>query len=448
MSEGGAVLLPATALAMPIAVAAAAGFAAVVMVRACGAATAALGTKVASLADELERVTREGHQIEDAAHLWGLAASEVMELNATIRVLTLHYPGVRLPQPLMIEGHTVAELDTLLQRTRPLVREARLVAERDAVRALRTSHAQRFGTTTASPTMAEIIDQFEHARLETLDAGPRRPDPEPHTSGARDGAERVSRLHHRVVALLRDLRPDVLPAERDHVLTEAARARATASLEYLPTYVDHLEQYVPDINGRAERRHQAACYLELLQHQVVADADPVPPRVNEAARELNRVVRGERDLDPALQTVTQAALADVAELAHSRQLRDILEECLKEEGYTVLERFDQDRKSGLRVSKPSWRDEHSADVIIDGATYDAALWQDKPGVSETVQRERCEDLADDIAELPALLRDRGVTATNSHTNRHHRVQHRHDGQSSRKPNATSPTKPKRQERKA
>ncbi|MGW4393878.1 hypothetical protein ACWEHA_01215 [Amycolatopsis nivea] len=161
------------------------------------------------------------------------------------------------------------------------------------------------------------------------------------------------------------LDPDATTAELEQVLADAAAipGRAEQSM-----YFSQLRyRIVTELNPAIERRRLAATWVSALDDgplaAVLSTVDPPAP-LRGTARALREVVEGARDLTPELRGEGVRLMAWADETAGRAFVRDLVRTCLAEDGHKVLDTFEGDGFSGLRMARPGWADEHATVIRV------------------------------------------------------------------------------------
>lgn len=333
---------------------------------------------------------------------WQTAAEEVCGLNARIRMLAerAERAGVRTDplDQLCLKGRTVTEAVGWLEAA-----EAQL----------RSTHAA-LGAAVAADEARRVL-----ARLPSLIAD------RPETGGAVTGLQRVLNDRHIDPAdrspgpvtgagsALLNLDADANERERAEVLLMAAslvpsetdqtdqadRAdRADAAVRALTTGI-------AAVNAAVARRRLAARYLSALEEPMVQLVEPPGPLLGTAAK-LRTVVVGDEDLTPHLSAEGAEAVAWAAEIARRRFVCDVIRGCLTDRGYTVVDEGPDPRYSGeLRLTRPDWHGEHSAEVWVDrhGAVHGRVLCEHGTDKDSRRDRARRADFNEDVVALGRRL---------------------------------------------
>ena len=397
MSSGGIVILPAAvgvAAAAVVVVTVAA--AAVLAVRAANAAAEGAARALGEFGAELEQKA----EAQSAAHVsrlvWESVAAEVVEVNARIRMLAERSVragvAVTVPEPLSLTGRTVAEAALWAARAAELVAEGQAVV-RAAVEADEGRRVAELlpSTTTARRDTGAALAAFQQALRE-------RPTRAAEVRVVRPDAGRIDEI-------LRSLDADADEHEHLEVLGAAARVVQDDPRE-ARLYLRGLESKVAAVNGAVARRRLAAQWLAALEEPVVAAVEPPGPFFDTAAR-LHAVVAGEEDLTPELRARGAEAVEWAAAVTRQHFVRDLMTTCLTDLGYELDGEFDVQNAAEMRLSRPDWQGEHSAEVWMDrsGTLHAQVVRELRIEGDEAVSREqhRCADFNDDVRELGRRL---------------------------------------------
>ncbi|MCG8915216.1 hypothetical protein L6E12_05355 [Actinokineospora sp. PR83] len=197
-----------------------------------------------------------------------------------------------------------------------------------------------------------------------------------------------------IIEVIGLLDPDATARERDEVLAQAAAipGRGEQSM-----YLSSLRSKVVDkVNPGVRRRRLAATWVSALEDgplaEVVADTDPPAP-LRGTAEALREVVAGTRELTPELAAEGTRLMAWAEDVAGRAFVRDLVRKCLTEGGHEVLETFEGEEFTGLRLAHPEWGDEHSTVVRVrDGNVIEHHLEATRAPVGdgeELIGEERC-----------------------------------------------------------
>ncbi|WET76207.1 hypothetical protein P3102_18895 [Amycolatopsis sp. QT-25] len=190
------------------------------------------------------------------------------------------------------------------------------------------------------------------------------------------------------------LDPDATARERDQVLADAAAIPGRA--EQSPYLSSLRSKIVTRLNPGIERRRLAATWLSSLEDgplaEVVATVDPPTP-LRRTVAALREVVAGTRDLSPELRAEGACLMTWAEDVAGRAFLRDLVRKCLTEDGHEVLETFEGEEFTGLRLARPEWGDQHSTVVRVrDGNIIEHHLEATRIPKSDNdkaVDEERC-----------------------------------------------------------
>ncbi|MGV9365782.1 hypothetical protein [Amycolatopsis sp. NPDC003731] len=161
------------------------------------------------------------------------------------------------------------------------------------------------------------------------------------------------------------LDPDATTQERDEVLADAA---AIPGRSEQSVYLSSLRsKIVTTLNPRIERRRLAATWVSALEDgplaEVVAGIDPPAP-LRRTATALREVVTGARELTAELRSDAVCLMAWAESVADRRFLVDLVSKHLTDDGQEVLETFEGDGFTGLRLARAEWQDQHSMVVRV------------------------------------------------------------------------------------
>lgn len=410
MSSGGIALAPA---AVPVAAAGAVvavgaiavGAAAVLLVRAAGAAIE--GT-VQAVGDYGVKVELRVAGMELAAantFRWQVAAADVVGINARIRLLSerVAAAGVTMavPSPLRLTssqspaeiGRWVADLETELARAQETLDA--LLPPPKLVLSSRTTQVD-----------AELAEAYAAHRkaLRSRYAGAVTTRPAPVSP------DRIQRT-------LMLLDPDATTEERARVLSAAALVSQNQDQQV--TYLRALHRLITDdINPKVARRRVAASWVQSLEDgplsEVLASA-AAPARLSDVTERLRSVVTGEQDLTPQLHADGTQLMEWAEEAARQVFVRELVKQCLADQGYQVEQTADASNGVGLRLNLENWAGEHTAEVWVDGQSgVCGQLVREVPAVGDNanlLDRARCDGFADALEAVVARLGESGVEAT-------------------------------------
>jgi len=167
-----------------------------------------------------------------------------------------------------------------------------------------------------------------------------------------------------------------------------------------------LKSKLAAVNGTVAARRLAAQWLEAFEEPIVAGVEPPEPFAGTAAR-LRAVVAGEAELTQSLRSEGVQAVEWAFAFARQHFVRDLFCAAAAAQGYTVEGEFDDWSSSELRLSRPDWRGEHSAEVWVDrrGAFHghvvrEALIEGDEAHLRERI---RCAGFNADMASLGRQL---------------------------------------------
>lgn len=400
--SSGAILIapPAVAGAAAAATILVAGAAAVLVARAANAAAEAAFRAVGDYGARLEDMAAAQSDAEITRRIWNVVAADAVELNSRITALTARAAkaGVRvaIPPPLSISGCTAAEAARRTELTAQLVAQAQA-----AVRvAVAEDEARHLGAylpqyVLARPDAAKALKEYQELLQKRRG----------------DGAAAVVAVEtpikptaQDVKAVLDGLDPDADEREHLEVLAAAACVMQDDARE-ARSYLESLRAKVTAVNAVASRRRLAGQWLVVLEEQS-ALVDPPPPFSDTAAK-LRAVVSGDRDLTPDLRAEGAEAAEWADAQARSQFVKGLMRSCLTDLGYSLEPEFDVRYSSELRLARPDWDAEHSAEIWIDshGAVHGRMVREHAVVGDEAAARERarCDGFNADIRTLGGRL---------------------------------------------
>ncbi|GAA3039838.1 hypothetical protein [Actinokineospora globicatena] len=351
---------------------------AVLVARAVNAAAESAVRAIGESGAQLEADIAAIEAAEEAEQWRRRAVTDVVVVNARLRLVRerAERAGVALevPRPLALS----AEISPAraVQWVSEVEREiARLSAKLDAAAPpLRITVSGKTGLADADLT-AEL-DRHRHAAA-------RR-------HATRPAAVATSSITD-VISLLD---PDATASERDEVLAAAA---AISGRDEPSLYLSDLRTTVVDtLNPRVRSRRLAATWVAALDDgplaEVVAGIDP-PARLRGTADALREVVAGTRELTPRLRAEGTDLAAWAEDVAGRAFVRELVRKCLNESGHEVLDTFDGEGYTGLRLARADWGDQHSTVVRVrDGNIIEHHLESTRAprgDSDELVDQERC-----------------------------------------------------------
>jgi hypothetical protein len=366
---------------------------AVLVVAAARAANAAAEAAVRAIGDygqRLEDRVAAQNEAEARSLRWQGAVAQVVELNGRIRMLTERASrtgvAVAVPEPLRLEGMTEPEVLTWLSRAAQLYAGAQATLhEAVAANESRQLAARLPQSVIARPNIAAALARH---RATLLDRYAVRP------TAMRSGAAEAE-------AIVGRLDVDANERERLDVLEAAAWVENEDPRE-ADHYLSDLMDRVTATNAAVARRRLAAQWLSALEEPVVAAIEPPPPFVGTAAK-LRAVVRGDEDMTADLRTEGAEAINWAQDVVRQRFVRDLVRDCLVEDGYTVDGEFDLLNSAELRLAHPDWNGEHSAEVWVDrdGTVHGQLVREDDIAGDEAAMRDRsrCDGFNADLVAL-------------------------------------------------
>lgn len=412
MSGGGIIVVP---LVVPLVAVAGAGLAAVLVIRAAAAGTAATGRALEHFGAEMERLAAAQDDLAIRTRLWEAAASAVVSTNQELRLLIARAEQVGL-QP---------ELPPFIDLTRCALADTRaLVAHaQDALAAARTqvirAEAERDRQVLLAklaiplaelPSTAELISQHRQAfalrwaKLATSAASVVPPAP----------ADQ-SVLQAEIDQILLRLDPDAIASEREQVMAAVARAeKRSGDAATARTYLDSLRRLVDKkINPRVARRREAAGLLSGLTHPAVGEliGELVPPRpsLRDSIERLQAVERGEAELTDSDLRAAHRELSWLSDELERRRLLDAVAEAFAGLGYSVTTGLEVHHCAGLSLTKPSWHGEHTADVWLD--VHDKVQFRlVQRALNAVGEATHCAELDADAQQVSDQLERRGLAA--------------------------------------
>ena len=333
---------------------------------------------------------------------WEAVAAVVVELCARIRMLGERGAragvAVAAPEALNLAGLSASEAARWAVRTAGQLRGA-LAAFRLALaeEELRRVASQLPHSVAGRPDALASLASFQRALLERYSR-------EATASGGLV-AEGVS-VMSKAIAILWAVDPDANEKEHAYVLSAAALVLRDDPLE-ARAYLRTLRAKVDTVNEAVAQRRLAAQWLLALEEPVVAAVEAPGPFLGIAAR-LRAVVTGDEDLTADLRARGAEAVEWAAEVTRHRFLLDVMSGCLSERDYTVDGAFDVQEGVELRLTRPDWHGEHSAEVWMDryGAVH-GRMVREKPiqgDRSAEVERTRCASFNAHIRALGLRLR--------------------------------------------
>jgi len=401
MSSGGILIAPpAVAAAAAAATVLVAGAAAVLVARAANMAAEAAFRAVGDYGARLEDTAAAQSDAEITRRVWGVVAADAVELNSRISALKARAAKagveVEIPALLSISGCTAAEASRRTELTAQLVAQAQ-----EAVRvAVADDEARHLGAylpqyVLARPDAARALTEYQQMlqKRRGHSAATAVADETPMKPTAAD-----------VKAVLETLDPDA--DEREHLeVLAAAACVAQDDAREARSYLESLRAKVTAVNAAASRRRLAGQWLVVLEEQS-ALGDPPTPFSGTAAK-LRAVVAGDRDLSADLRAEGAEAAEWAAAQARCRFVKGLMRSCLTDLGYSLEPEFDVRHSSELRLARPDWGAEHSAEIWIDshgtvhGRVVRAHGVEDDESAAR--ERERCVGFNADIRTLGSRL---------------------------------------------
>lgn len=343
----------------------------------------AYGEKLATQAD-----ARAAAEVE-ASH-WQHVLSDVVHLNARLRMLAVRAaaatPPVEVPARLDVTGNEHGDVVSWLRTTQ---RALRLAQEKLDQRATITTPARESAVDT---TVAEALAAHREAlrRRYTVTAVP---------APAPTGAD--------LTTLLATLDSDANDAERARVLALADACAEQPALR--GTYRSQLHRQITEVNRTVARRRLAAQWLAALEERPVVDVlggtEPPQP-LPDTVRRLRAVVAGDEDLTDELRAAGTRLLTWAEEQVTQHFLLELVRESLTGQGYQIDESVVNDLLC-LRLNRSDWKGEHTADLVIDrDGAISAWLVREQAGSGDDAakrDRTRCAALADSFDEVSARI---------------------------------------------
>ncbi|WP_194913381.1 hypothetical protein [Catenulispora rubra] len=401
MSSGGILIAPpAVAAAAAAATVLAAGAAAVLVARAANMAAEAAFRAVGDYGARLEGMAAAQSDAEITRRIWGVVAADAVELNSRISALRARAAkaGVQvdIPTPLSISGCTATEASRRAELTAQLVAQAQ-AAVRIAVAGDEARHLGAYlpQYVLARPDAAKALKEYQQMLQ-------KRRGPSAAVAGASETPMKPTPAD--VKTVLETLDPDA--DEREHLdVLAAAACVAQDDAREARSYLESLRAKVTAVNAAASRRRLAGQWLVVLEEQS-ALGDPPTPFSGTAAK-LRAVVAGDRDLSADL----RAEAAEAAEWADAQArchfVKGLMHSCLTDLGYSLEPEFDVRNSAELRLARPDWGSEHSAEIWIDshGALHGRVVRAHDLDGDEAAarERERCDGFNADIRTLGSRL---------------------------------------------
>ena len=400
MSSGGILIAPPAVAAAAAAVTVlAAGAAAVLVARAANMAAEAAFRAVGDYGARLEDIAAAQSDAEITRRIWGVVAADAVELNSRIRALKARADKagveVEIPPPLSISGCTAAEASRRTELTAQLVAQAQA-----AVRvAVADDEARHLGAylpqyVLARPDAAAALTEYRHLLQK------RRGQAAPAVAAETT----VKPTASDVKAVLATLDPDADEREHLEVLAVAACVAQDDARE-ARSYMESLRSKVAAVNAVASRRRLAGQWLVVLEEQS-ALVDPPTPFSGTAAK-LRAVVAGDRDLSADLRAEGAEAVEWAAAQTRAVFVKGLMRSCLSDMGYSLEPEFDVRHSAEMRLVRPDWGAEHSAEIWVDshGAVHGRVVRENGPNGDEAAarERERCVGFNADIRVLGSRL---------------------------------------------
>lgn len=411
MSAGGLVIAPAAvAVAAGAVVVLTAAGAAVLAVRGANAAAEGALRALGDYGGRLEKIGAAQADAAVSAAVWQDVAADVVEVNARIRMLTERAARagkrVAVPKPFTLAGANARDADAWVARTarqlasvQAAVNEACAADEWKQVSA-RLAKAAPARAASAQPDTAAAMARFQ---LSLRDLHSQAPAPVSATVPHRSARQAPTAAD--VDRVLRGLDPDAYEAERLDVLEAAARVVRQDARE-ADAYMRALKAKVAAANKTVAARRLAAQWLEALEEPIVAGVEPPQPFAGTAKR-LREVVEGRSELAADLRDEGRLATDWAAAVTRNHYVRTLLCSAFAGQGYTVEGEFDDWSSSDLRLSRPEWHGEHSAEVWMDarGAVHGRVMRQVESAGDEARLREqeRCTGFNADLVALGSGL---------------------------------------------
>lgn len=359
------------------------------------AAAATLVVQAAGAAHE--RVSGTAEADATGAPEWQQVAAAAVEVNARISMLLERVSrsgaAVVVPDPVRLNGCTAMEA------SRSSAQTARLLV--DAQAAVRTAVAAAESRLIMAGLPRSLSDRPESAAAlahlqrvlhgSTVQAFGSPPDPNLAT----------------IAQILRTLDLDACEREQAEVLSAAVSATRNDPRE-ASTYLRTLREKIAAVNAAVARRCLAARWLCALEEPIVAAVEPPGALLGTAAL-LREIVAAESDLAPQIRAEAAEALEWAASIVRARSLRDFMNTFLTERGYTVDSEPDGELAAELRLTRPDWHREHSADVWVDrhGTVHGRVARERAVEDEQAVLREQSRCAAFN-ADVEALGRSLGV----------------------------------------
>jgi hypothetical protein len=368
------------------------------------AAAAVLVVQAANAAEE--RAPKTAGVDATGAPEWDRVAADAVKINARISMLleriTRSGAAVVAPDPLRLAGCTAIDADRasaqtahLLADAQSAVRTAVATAEsRVIVAGLPRSVSTRPETTAALAEFQRALQNPAFQNPVLQNGTVQRPSESP-----------LDPVLAIIAQVLRTLDLDACEREQAEVLSAAVSATRDDPRE-TSTYLRTLRTKIAAVNAAVGRRRLAAQWLSALDEPVVAAVEPPGPLLGTAAL-LRKVVAAESDLTPQLRAEAAEALQWGASIARTRYVRDLMSAFLAEHGYAIDAESDVELSTELRLTRPDWHGEHSADVWVDrnGTVHGRIARECVIEDHQAVLREqvRCTDFNADIEALGRRL---------------------------------------------
>ena len=360
------------------------------------AAAAVLAVQAAGAADE--QVPRTANADATGAPEWQQVAAVAVEVNARISMLlervTWSGAAVVVPDPVRLTGCTAAEASRSSAQTARLLVDAQ-AAVRTAVAAAesRLIVAGLPRSVSNRPETAAALARFQRTLngSSVHQASGSLPDPNLAT----------------IAQILHTLDLDACEREQAEVLDAAVSATRNDPRE-AGTYLRTLREKIAAVNAAVARRRLAAQWLCALEEPVVAAVEPPGPLLGTAAL-LRKVVAAESELTPQIRAEAAEALEWAASIVRARFVRKLMNVFLAERGYAVDSEPDGELAAELRLTRPDWQGEHSADVWVDrhGTVHGRLARECAIEDDQTMSREQARCTAFN-ADVEALGRSLGV----------------------------------------
>ncbi|HEU5356703.1 MAG TPA: hypothetical protein VFU65_19705 [Actinocrinis sp.] len=333
---------------------------------------------------------------------WEQVAAGVVEINARISMLVERAKrasaAVIVPDSVRLAGCTTQEA------VRSTAQTARLLADAQAaVRTAIAAHEDRRIVTglprsvSARPETAAALSDFQRALRNSTTATA--------TANQHPSEPSLDSNPAPIDQILRALDRDACEREQAEVLTAAVSATREDPNES-SAYLRTLRTKVAAVNDAVRRRRLVAQWLCALEEPVVAAIEPPGPLLGTAAL-LRQVVAAESDLTPQLRAQAAEAVEWAASIARNHLTRELMNTFLAGRGYEVDAESDVELSAELRLTRPDWQGEHSADVWVDrhGTVHgriarECLLEDDRAGPRE---QDRCAGFNADIEALGRRL---------------------------------------------